>query len=118
METIYYPDEIRSADSVPGLPRSMDVNEKELQMAELLINHLSTDFNPEKYQDEYRGRVQEAIEKKVAGEEVTVSPEAPKANVIDLMSALQASLDAVKVLDEKGKKGGPKKKKESGTASG
>lgn len=118
METIYYPDEIRDANTVPGLPRSMDVNEKELQMAEMLIEHLSTSFDPEKYQDEYRGRVQEAINKKVSGEDIRISPEAPRTNVIDLMAALQASLEAVNVPSDKGKRGASRKKKESGTTAG
>lgn len=118
METIFYPDEIRDASTVPNLPRTMEVNEKELQMAELLIGHLSTGFEPEKYQDEYRARIQEAINKKIAGQEITVTPEAPKTNVIDLMAALQASLDAVKVQDEKPKKVTTRRKKETGSASG
>ncbi|WP_281884562.1 Ku protein [Paenibacillus sp. YYML68] len=96
METIYYPDEIRSVDQVPNLPESSSVNEKELEMAKLLINELSTPFEPEKYKDDYRAAMLEAIEQKVAGRQVTVSPEPHRANVIDLMSALQASLEAVK----------------------
>jgi DNA end-binding protein Ku len=95
METIFFPDEIRPASAVPNLTQNADVSEKELQMAEMLIGQLSTDFDPQKYEDEYRKRVLEAIEKKVTGEEITVTPEAPATNVIDLMAALQASLDQV-----------------------
>ncbi|WP_438444694.1 Ku protein [Gorillibacterium sp. sgz5001074] len=97
METIFYPDEIRPVSQVPNLPENAGVNEKELTMAKMLIEQLSTPFEPEKYTDEYRDAVLEAIRHKVAGEDIRVAPDTPqKTNVIDLMSALQASLDAVK----------------------
>jgi len=96
METIFYPDEIRPISQVPNLPEQINVNERELEMAKMLINQLSTPFEPEKYKDEYRGRLMEAIEHKVAGEEVQTAPEVQKTSVIDLMAALQASLDATK----------------------
>ncbi|TXK76033.1 Ku protein [Paenibacillus sp. N3.4] len=96
METIFYPDEIRPISQVPNLPEKVTVNEREMEMAKMLINQLSTPFEPEKYKDEYRGRLLEAIERKVAGEEVQSAPELQKTSVIDLMAALQASLDATK----------------------
>ncbi len=96
METIFYPDEIRPVNQVPNLPEKVTVNDKELQMARMLIEQLSTPFEPEKYQDDYRGKLLELIQKKVAGEEITVVPEQPAANVVDLMAALQASLEALK----------------------
>lgn len=96
METIYYPDEIRAVDQVPNLPEKTEVNDKELTMAKMLIEQLSTPFEPEKYQDDYRENLMQAIQQKIAGEEVKVAPEHQRTNVIDLMSALQASLDAVK----------------------
>lgn len=113
METIFYPDEVRSASTVPNLASHANVNEKELQMAEMLIGQLSTDFNPQNYEDEYRKRILDAINKKVAGEEITVSPQAPAANVIDLMSALQASLDQATAKDPIPKKKASKAKKSS-----
>jgi len=101
METIFYPDEIRAIDQVPNLPEKIAVNDKELTMAKMLIEQLSVPFEPEKYRDEYRERVIDLIQKKVAGEEIKVVPEKQVTNVIDLMAALQASLEAVKpsVLD-------------------
>lgn len=65
-------------------------------MAKMLIEQLSTPFEPGKYKDDYREKVLTMIEQKVAGEEIKVAPEAQKTNVIDLMAALQASLEAVK----------------------
>lgn len=96
METIFYPDEIRPISQVPNLPEKVTVNEREMEMAKMLISQLSTPFEPEKYKDEYRGRLLEAIEHKVAGEEVQSAPALQKTSVIDLMAALQASLDATK----------------------
>jgi DNA end-binding protein Ku len=101
METIFYPDEIRPISQVPNLPEKVTVNEREMEMAKMLISQLSTPFEPEKYKDEYRGRLLEAIEHKVAGEEVQAAPALQKTSVIDLMAALQASLDATKPTDDK-----------------
>ncbi|WP_028551874.1 non-homologous end joining protein Ku [Paenibacillus sp. UNC451MF] len=100
METIFYPDEIRSIDQVPNLPEQSNVNDKELQMAKMLIDQLTTPFEPEKYKDDYRESLLQAIEQKVNGQQVSVAPEPHKTNVIDLMSALQASLDAMKPVPE------------------
>jgi DNA end-binding protein Ku len=98
METMHYPDEIRSLTQVPNLPGQVAVNEKELQMAKMLIEQLSEKFEPEKYTDDYRIAMLNAIQNKVAGESVDIvtAPAAGRTNVIDLMSALQASLEAAK----------------------
>ncbi|GIQ67375.1 Ku protein [Xylanibacillus composti] len=95
METIFYPDEIRPVAQVPNLPEKPNVDEKELTMAKMLIDQLTVPFEPEKYQDETRQRTMEAIQQKIAGEEVQTAPQQPTANVADLMAALQASLAAV-----------------------
>jgi DNA end-binding protein Ku len=119
METIFYPDEIRSTRQVPNLPENPVVNDKELAMAKMLIEQLSTPFEPEKYKDDYREKVLHLIEQKVAGEEIKVVPEQPKANVIDLMAALQASLEAVKptpVAPEAAEPEKPKRTRKAKTA--
>ncbi|PZD95634.1 Ku protein [Paenibacillus sambharensis] len=97
METIFYPDEIRPISQVPGLPDAVSVNEKELSMASLLIEQLSSPFEPDKYTDDYRSQLMEMIQAKIAGEEIHVAPEQQRTNVVDLMAALQASLEAVSV---------------------
>lgn len=97
METIFYPDEIRSISQVPGLPEGIQVNDKELTMAKLLIEQLSTPFEPNKYTDDYRHNMVEMINRKVAGEEIRIAPQQEQTNVIDLMAALQASLEAAKL---------------------
>ncbi|TFE27257.1 Ku protein [Cohnella luojiensis] len=98
METMHYPDEIRSLQLVPNLPEQTTVNDKELTMAKMLIEQLSTPFDPTKYTDDYRIALQEAIQRKISGEgtDIVTAPAAERTNVIDLMAALQASLEAVK----------------------
>ena len=53
-------------------------------------------FEPEKYTDDYRENLLTLIQQKIAGEEISLAPAKPEANVIDLMAALQASIEAVK----------------------
>lgn len=104
METIFYPDEIRPVSQVPNLPESTKLNEKELSMAQMLIEQLTTPFDASTYTDEYRRNLLELINKKMTGEEFKVSPKQPKTNVVDLMAALQASLEAVQTDSGKVKK--------------
>jgi DNA end-binding protein Ku len=70
---------------------------RELTMAQQLIDSLSAEFDPGKFKDEYRERVLELIERKAAGEEIAVQPEAEEAAPApDLMAALEASLAEVR----------------------
>jgi DNA end-binding protein Ku len=97
METIHYPDEVRSAADVPNVPEEEKVTKKEIDTAILLIDQLTTDFEPEKYTDEYRTALLELIEAKRTGKEVvTPAEKEPVSNVTDLMAALQASIDRTK----------------------
>lgn len=93
LHTMYYADEVRDAGEIET-GSDAKVRPNELEMAGRLIEHLSNDaFEPEKYKDEYRDRLQEVVQKKVAGEEVMIAEEEkPRAQVIDLMDALKASL--------------------------
>lgn len=118
METIFYPDEIRPVQQVPNLPEQAEVSEKELLMAEMLIEQLTTPFDPGKYHDDYRTRLLELIDSKVKGEEFKVAPEAPQTNVVDLMAALQASLEAVKPKLDPAAAIDPGTPADSGTAAG
>jgi DNA end-binding protein Ku len=117
METMIFADEVVSHDSIDDLPEAKDLkaSARELKMAQQLIESLSTEWEPEKYRDEYREKVLEMIERKAAGEQIAVQPEAPQpTKVPDLMAALEASLAAVKGSD--GDEPAPKKKSsKSGT---
>ncbi|MCU9613602.1 Ku protein [Caldibacillus lycopersici] len=97
METIHYPDEVRNAADVPNVPSESQISKKELDTAILLIDQLTSEFNPEKYKDEYRETVMNLIESKRTGEKmVTPDSKETPSNVMDLMAALQASIDRTK----------------------
>ncbi|QCT04061.1 Ku protein [Paenibacillus algicola] len=121
IETIFYPDEIRPLSQVPNLPEGVTVNDKELTMARMLIEQLSTPFEPGKYTDDYRERLLGAIQSKIAGEEIKVAPAAQESNVVDLMAALQASIEAVKPIatdpGDAGKKRKPARKPAAAAAA-
>ena len=114
METIHYPDEVRRASDVPNVPADDKVTEKELDTAIMLIDQLTSGFEPEKYTDEYRTALLELIESKRTGQE-TVTPTAKEtpSNVTDLMAALQASIDRTKPKSEVAGRKEPALKKET-----
>jgi DNA end-binding protein Ku len=113
METMIFHDEVVPHDELDDLPEAKDLkaSDRELKMAQQLIDSLSSEFDPSRYRDEYRDKVLDLIERKASGEEIAVQPEAPApAKVPDLMAALEASLAAVKD-DDGGKADGAGKKK-------
>ena len=92
LETLYYPDEIRTAALEPF--EEAEVSEDELKMALTLIEMLEAPFAPQDYRDEYRDALMQLIEAKLEGQEL-VEAEAPEtAKVVDLMAALRASVEA------------------------
>src|ERR687884_2161070 len=99
METMIFADEVVDHTELDELPDAKDLkaSKRELKMAQQLIDSLSSDFEPEKYRDEYRERVLELIERKAGGEEVVLEapPEEPQP-VPDLMAALEASISSAK----------------------
>jgi len=94
LETLYYSDEVRTAD-LPATPDVL-VSQPELAMALSLVEMLQEPFDPKKYSDQYRVALLEMIEAKRNGEEVAAAPEAPAPRTVDLMAALKASLEAAK----------------------
>jgi DNA end-binding protein Ku len=94
LDTLLYPDEIRVTGE-EDLP-NVKINEKELQMAEHLIELMETDFDPEQYKDHYRQALRKVIDAKLEGKEIVMPEEAPKAKVVDLMEALRASVENLK----------------------
>jgi DNA end-binding protein Ku len=119
MSTMNYGDEIVPPDSLDELDAlsEVDVTDRELKMAEQLIDSLSSEWDPSKYHDTYREQVIALIERKAAGEEIAVQPEAEEAAPVpDLMAALEASLAAVRSDEEKPARA--KAKSESNGAKG
>lgn len=113
METIHFPDEIRQVSDVPNIPQEENIVKKELDTALLLIEQLTTTFDPAAYRDEYREQLMNVIGDKISGEHTvqpaTTGKKEASSNVTDLMAALQASIDRSK--PEKTKKAAPKKRK-------
>ncbi len=99
METMLFADEVVPTDSLDEMTTDATVKttERELTMARQLIDSLSSDFEPEKYHDEYRERVLDLIERKAQGETIVIEePTKEPEKVPDLMAALEASIAASK----------------------
>jgi DNA end-binding protein Ku len=97
MTTLMYADEVIDTGTLDGLPEAETPADRELRMAQQLIESLTTDFEPERYRDDHRERVLELIERKAEGQ-VIEQPSAPEepAPVVDLVAALEASLAEAK----------------------
>jgi len=94
MQQLLYAPEVRAISEV-GIEEA-PVRESELALAKQLIGQISSKaFDPTQYEDEVKKRIEAAVQRKVEGEEIAISPSAPEtgAQVIDLMEALRASLD-------------------------
>ena len=101
LHTMLWPDELRDG-SFAEPPETVKVTKAELQMADMLIEQLSGDFDPEQFSDNYREELEKVIGAKLEGVEVPVEEaEAPKAEVVDLVAALRASVEAAKARREK-----------------
>jgi len=129
VESLYFADEIRDAGEVVGdLPDDKSFADRELTIAKQLIDSLSVDWEPERYKDTYRERVEALIDQKRKGRSVVAKKEdKPRTNVIDLMAALEESVAArTKSKSSSGKpakgttksasKAGAKSKSKSATA--
>jgi DNA end-binding protein Ku len=95
LHQMFYDNEVRKFEEV-DTGATFEFKDVERNLAEKLIAELSVDtFQAERYKDEYAVRVLAAVEQKVAGEQIHVSQEVPKAQVIDLFEALKQSLEQV-----------------------
>jgi DNA end-binding protein Ku len=92
LQQLFYADEIRAPEQIPV--DAVELKEPEIQLALQLIEQTASQdgFHPERYQDTVKQRVEEAIERKVAGQDIQAAAPAPQAQVIDLMEALKASI--------------------------
>jgi DNA end-binding protein Ku len=99
LSTMLYADEVVEQSELEGLPSAeAKPREKELQMAEQLVQSLATDFDPKKYKDTFREQVLELLERKAEGQEIVAEPaeEEPRGKVVNLMDALAKSLAAAR----------------------
>jgi DNA end-binding protein Ku len=104
---LYYSNEVRAFSEI-DTGATFTFSEKERDLAEKLIEELASEtFDASKYTDSFSERVKAAVDQKVAGQEITIAPEAPKAQIIDLFEALKKSL--ADVQEKGGPLAGPKK---------
>ena len=98
MSTMRFADEVVPQSEVEALPDSKaKPADKEMKLAAQIIDSLSTDWDPTRYHDTYTEQLKEMIEAKAKGKEIVAEEEAPaEAGVIDLMAALEASLEAAR----------------------
>lgn len=102
METMYWPDEVRTYAGLEGLDAGPAFHDNEVRMADMLIGSLTAPFDPAKYTDDYRLALHQAIQAKVEGRQVFEYREPETARVIDLMEALRASVEAAQTARGQG----------------
>ncbi|MFQ5574337.1 MAG: Ku protein [Terriglobia bacterium] len=93
LETMYFGDEIRDDREFTELEQEVEPHSKELKMARTLIENLATNFDPDRYKDEYREALLSIVHAKVDGTTSGQAEETAQAEVIDLMEALRESVD-------------------------
>lgn len=98
MKTLFYHDEIAA---MPKQIPKMKLDENELTMAKMLIDNMTKPFVAEEFRDEYQARLRDAIMKKIQGQEIVAVDNGSQNNIIDLMEALQKSLELSKHSDKK-----------------
>jgi len=99
MSTMNFADEVVPQGELEGLPGKAEgkVTDRELKMAQQLIESLTSEFDPSSYRDTHRDQVLELIERKAQGQEIVAPPTAERPTpVVDLMAALEASLSAAR----------------------
>jgi DNA end-binding protein Ku len=105
LHQMFYANEVRAFEEV-DTGATYQFKDVELNLAENLIAQLSVDaFDSSRYKDEYATRVLAAVDQKVAGEQIHVAQEVPKAQVIDLFEALKQSLEQAQAGGGKGSGG-------------
>jgi len=98
LETMYFADEIRDPVEATGYePTGRTAKPREVTIARQLIESMTTDWDPERYRDTYRERVEELIESKRNGEEIEAAAPAPReSKVVDLTEMLRQSVEQAK----------------------
>ncbi len=120
LETMYYADEVRSPKDLEGPSESVQISDRELQMAKSLVDMLTGEFDYASYTDNYREALMEVIRKKAEGQAIVAPPPAV-ARVTDLMEALRASVEEARkrketappVAQAAGQKNGAREKAEA-----
>ena len=111
LSTMVYADEVNDPAEIPEIAdlEAIDLTDKELDMARQLIASLDERFDADKFEDTYRNRVLDLIERKASGDtEIVTPPEVMSDDkVVDLMAALEASVKAAKAARQRHPAGAP-----------
>ena len=102
LEIMHFAGEVVPVTSLDEVPQQAEVDERQLKVANKLIEALAGEFDPDKYRDEYRGRVMEMLEEKAKGKEI-ITPHAAPAKptyAADLLKALEESLKTAREKQE------------------
>jgi len=91
LTTLYFSDEVRSPKDLE-IPGKLKISDREMDIAMRLVDSLTSDWKPEKYEDTYRERVLKLIKDKAKGKEIVVEEREEPAKVHDLLAALEASV--------------------------
>ncbi len=105
LETMYFSDEIRSPKKeLPQMPEAVELSDRELSMAQLLLESMASEWDPSKYHDTHREKVEALIEEKRQGHEIVANlPAAPAATpVVDLMEVLSQSINSARAARGEG----------------
>ncbi|RED89160.1 Ku protein [Cohnella phaseoli] len=100
LTTMHYPDEVRPVDAVPNIKLSSTIDQKGMALARNLIEHMSKPFSQTEHKDMNRDNLISYIQQKIAGQEYVGQPQSSATIVVDLMAALQASLEEIKSGNE------------------
>lgn len=99
LQTLLWPDEVRDAGQLDNLDAVTEPKENEIAMARMLVDSMSGDFEPDAYEDDYAAAVEALVQAKIEGGDVTEAPEEEEEDdgqVVDLLAALQRSVDRAK----------------------
>src|SRR4051794_10562414 len=113
LETMYYAEEVREPEEAP----TPEVRKAEVEMAKTLIENLAASWDPRKYHDNYRNELLDLLQKKAEGEPLPEPAEADGGDVVDLMEALKASVQATKKRRAASKTGSASRSKRAESAS-
>ena len=95
LETMFFADEVRSpSQELPRIPDDADLTDREVSMAHVLIDSMESQWDPERFHDTHRQKVEALIEEKSQGKVIATAKPAPAPKIVDLMEALQASISA------------------------
>jgi DNA end-binding protein Ku len=106
---MYFADEVRTPTvELPDLATAEDPTDREIKMAQLLIDSMEGSWDPKRYRDTHRQKVEALVEEKSQGKQIVANAGAPVAKVVDLMDALNASIKAAVQTKTPTKSGRPK----------